>query len=926
MPDPHIKAAFYLSPTADAVWRWSDDGKTLVWPDNTTIAFWPEVEAVLKHLAPRGLPAFGAVALLLGACRDGWLASPGRRSIVEFAEASARKEIESARPGRLVGAGLVQGRVAQELAALCKGLDAVHALPRGQREGRVAKALLAEVVFESCPNRSSAEDARFIAAALDDGINIETLRPNLGHEASLSQFARQVDGLSDGLARVDSQRLVNRRETGLDETVEAADEDLSPPERVRRLLAALRDDPELGGLARVTQSLMAAVGVPRTLRSRDELALGGVSDISNRGPLDRLLVSELAHDDLTLAVRVAANEALYVRREPPQGEPPRRRAILLDSGIRMWGVPRVFASAVALAMAATNDPRGILAVFRASAARVVPVDLTRREGLDAHLAALETLPHPAAAIEPFFRAIDAKDHYDAIVVTHPDVLADPKFVASIHVFHEQPIYVATVDRDGAFRLVVLSKAGKKIVREAKLSLDALLAPGVGPEVPRRPSNPLPLLAQSIDPALPAILFSDRFPLYLPYVADPAHAAASERHGLVAATDDGRLLQWRDGGHGSRQLTSLLPRGAIRLVAIDDAAGTASVVVTRKHQAVATLVIADLETGRPAVIRLDLPWPNPSAVFDHAGILYLIKENRVEAFTAHEGRPIGSLTVPAGFGWMRSRFFSGAGKHWALAWDGSPALKLEHVPAAPLGALLFDREGFDGPWSLTRDHRILDDTGKEYRKFNPPFPRWQPLGISADGHRLVFQMNEGTCVVMLEDRLDHRRVIQQNVAEELLAPQIHWSTRSPVTPRNKFAAVFADSQSRVSLATKQGDVFSLALNEAGVLALMEVGRTPVIPSNAEAFAGTRRSEGMRFKMHVATWKDGSKAWLDGRGMLHLKSSDRSVHELSIVLSNRRPAGWSSEGKVCGPEYFIGDAPPTSGEYFSNLLRQFVARLR
>ena len=39
------------------------------------------------------------------------------------------------------------------------------------------------------------------------------------------------------------------------------------------------------------------------------------SDISNRGPLDRLLLSESAHDDLTLAVRIALNEALYLRRE-----------------------------------------------------------------------------------------------------------------------------------------------------------------------------------------------------------------------------------------------------------------------------------------------------------------------------------------------------------------------------------------------------------------------------------------------------------------------------------------------------------------------------------------------------------------------------------------------------------------------------------
>ena len=68
--------------------------------------------------------------------------------------------------------------------------------------------------------------------------------------------------------------------------------------------------------------------------------------------MDRLLLSELAHDDLTLAVRIAMNEALYLRRETPPSNPPKHRAVLLDSGIRLWGVPRVFATAVGMALAA----------------------------------------------------------------------------------------------------------------------------------------------------------------------------------------------------------------------------------------------------------------------------------------------------------------------------------------------------------------------------------------------------------------------------------------------------------------------------------------------------------------------------------------------------------------------------------------------
>src|SRR5439155_18569938 len=97
------------------------------------------------------------------------------------------------------------------------------------------------------------------------------------------------------------------------------------------------------------------IHLPRRLNEAEELPVGGVSDIAPRGPLDRLLLSELAHDDLTLAVRVAMNEALYYRRESPPRTPPRQRHLVLDSGVRLWGLPRLYGTAVALAMTAHHD-------------------------------------------------------------------------------------------------------------------------------------------------------------------------------------------------------------------------------------------------------------------------------------------------------------------------------------------------------------------------------------------------------------------------------------------------------------------------------------------------------------------------------------------------------------------------------------------
>src|SRR5205823_5856861 len=78
MNDGELRATSYLTPTVDAVWRWSADGEVLTWVDGRPIAFRPGVRAALARLAPHGLPPFGAVALVLAACRDGWEQSGGR--------------------------------------------------------------------------------------------------------------------------------------------------------------------------------------------------------------------------------------------------------------------------------------------------------------------------------------------------------------------------------------------------------------------------------------------------------------------------------------------------------------------------------------------------------------------------------------------------------------------------------------------------------------------------------------------------------------------------------------------------------------------------------------------------------------------------------------------------------------------------------
>jgi hypothetical protein len=71
-----------------------------------------------------------------------------------------------------------------------------------------------------------------------------------------------------------------------------------------------------------------------------------------------------------------------------------------------------------------------------------------------------------------------------------------------------------------------------------------------------------------------------------------------------------------------------------------------------------------------------------------------------------------------------------------------------------------------------------------------------------------------------------------------------------------------------------------------------------------FAALCREGQYSYQMRSAAWPDGSKVFLDMRGLLHLQSADTSIPEVSIVLKDGPLAGWCADGTLWGPMYFTG----------------------
>jgi hypothetical protein len=128
---------------------------------------------------------------------------------------------------------------------------------------------------------------------------------------------------------------------------------------------------------------------------------------------------------------------------------------------------------------------------------------------------------------------------------------------------------------------------------------------------------------------------------------------------------------------------------------------------------------------------------------------------------------------------------------------------------------------------------------------------------------------------------------------------------PQAVRNKFSKIFVDPGGRLVLVSRKSESM-ISLSADGHIFLQSWRTVSSDKRLAAAFRPVPGPQGCGYSLQVAKWQDGSLAWLDSRGMLHLKSSDTSLPEMTLVLRDGALAGWTSEGRTFGMAYFAGEA--------------------
>jgi len=619
--------SLWLTPPDHYLWQWDEDGHAL-WHDGSTIAVREEIAALLTFLAPSGLPPLGSLLLVIMACQ-------GRASQVRSAALNGATQHPDSGP---------TAPMTRMITAASVILDAVSSLPPELRSTAPARSRLALFLFGDAAGLRSPDDSATIATAFLAAPR-QHPGPALPH-AEPPGLRLQRDLRPLAAAQPLASDLANRLTTGIaSPSLNPAQLPEPPPEPLIPQLDH-HPDPTLRAIATAARLIIAFTSIPLPSGSPAQLAIGGISGITHRGQLDRLLLSELAHDELTLHARLATGEALFLEREAPHTPIPRHRTILIDSGLHTWGLIRILSLAAALSLSdPTRRSRAASVSFLLKTGRrFFPVPLRTPDDLAKLLAEL----HPDSSTDKALMAWSPPDHpetSDLFLIT-----SDPPPPDCPQTFDRLCLkltaagarcFSVLIARSGAVRISRHSPAGTMLLSSGQIDPHTLTKPL------RQPTGTPPPPAPDPSGLMASLAFYQHFPPPLAFpLAIPAGATRTGPSSWAAISPGGFLFHWPQ------------PNAPAHLVARHPLPPAAHHVITRDPHHDPWIVTSwpDPPPSHPTFHTIGTNGEitattahQPVAIPLHAttseGAIILIFEDHADAFLSWDGSLRASLPLP-----------------------------------------------------------------------------------------------------------------------------------------------------------------------------------------------------------------------------------------------------------------------------------------
>lgn len=792
----------YFRPPQHFFWRWADEGKVIEWKDGGTICYRDDLVEILKDVAHDGVTALHPMLLVIAACKTDWKNPVYKTEMLGLMSHYIQLDEKDEQQRR---------KLKVNTSAALSLLNRINELPESLRTGD-ARGLLIRTLFEPVHVKLRFEMFRSMLFEFSSG-RLDKYIFREGIELRDPYFFVAMDDLALAAKTFPTPASLELKlRTGIDAIPDELPEVVLPEERSADLLQQLSLDPKTAGLANLTQHLIAALNIPMHAQGQSDQSFGGVSDISNRGNFDRLLLSELAHDDLSLMARLANNEALYLRREELPDDVTRQRIIMVDTTIKMWGLPRVFAIAAALACTRNNKLNSEIDAYVLGGKHCQPVRLDTKEGVIQTLEQLDAALHCGDALTSVMNEAPGSDRDEYFLITEVESLQSPAFQLTLAELKRPLSFLIAVGRDGQLQFFEFINGRRKLVSEAKFNLDELLYPKVKATKESRKGP-------NIHTELPA--FMQEFPSPLNFPASkmsfgPARAEEIVWSEALSVTADQRVLYWPTRDMGAKEIISNIENGSY-CFGMNDQAPVIYILVYRPEWTTCKLYQADVKSATETILEVPLSFGSSN---DRVGF----SNNQFHVRTNHKWHTInahsGEVSAPH---------------------DNEP-----HI---------------------------------SYNKSN--------VG------RIKKIVNNGYTVL------------------------------------NSVNYMFVNGDNELSLGSRHLRLYNNSLDLISNRGLDKKTERKIRPQTAAPINLPFANKLVKF--YRFGWRDGSEAIVDSRGLLHLRSSDKTVPEITIVLimGRHQTAAWASDGRTCGSTYFTGVNSAENSDvtgFYNNYIQRFIDSLK
>jgi hypothetical protein len=330
-----MQAQNYFQSYEDYFWEWetTEDGLYLTIPKAKTIAHSETVLELLQALSEESIPPFGS--LLLAIIASNVLSEDSFHSLLYYVE---RKEV------------LIDGKYVPNIRAAMEFLSKIQELREYKKGSK--RLLLFKTIFSDCHKRISSEKSKII---LDDyktnSISLEKIGFNQNNFANdfkvfelLNRKFPTAKSIVDAMKGLPTDAVEEQISEAVLDQVEVTD---VPKDFISQLI----QEDKTFHVGSLIKRIWSGLNIPLHHNMPSSQPLGGISDLTNKGDFDKLLLSEFAQDDDVFMSRIANNEALYIQREVPPEADQFERIILIDSTLKNWGNAKVLNFATALAIA-----------------------------------------------------------------------------------------------------------------------------------------------------------------------------------------------------------------------------------------------------------------------------------------------------------------------------------------------------------------------------------------------------------------------------------------------------------------------------------------------------------------------------------------------------------------------------------------------